>query len=378
MPVAPEQFPLLVVSASGRALAQSAVRMGSKAVVLDLFNDSDLRVLAKASQGVAGRNARFDARQMLAAAQALCPPERCGGLVYGSGFEGRTHLLAQLARGRTLFGNAPETISLVKDPTRFFAMLDSLGIAHPDVRLDAPPEIDGWLTKRSGGAGGSHVKPARRRDRAKAQRYFQKFQSGRTLSALFLADGRNVRVIGFNEQWCTDVAQCAPYCYGGAVGGIPIAPELGASMRAILEKLVRATGLVGLNGLDFIVDPRGTPHVLEINPRPTATLDLYDADFPTGLLALHLRACRGQLPRAHRLARRSRAPALVYAAQNLVVPVAMNWPRWCTDIPAGGLFIAAGAPVCSVHAEAVSSENARQLALTRRTLMSDLVHRKAA
>src|SRR4051812_40913829 len=254
MPVAPEPFPLLVVSASGRALAQSAVRMGLEAVVLDLFNDTDLRVLAKESRGVAGRNARFDARQMLAAAQALCPPERCGGLVYGSGFEGRTRLLAQLAQGRTLFGNAPQTIAQVKDPTCFFAMLDLLRIAHPDVRLDPPPEISGWLAKRSGGAGGSHVRPARRRDRAKAQRYFQRFQTGRTLSVLFLADGSNVRVLGFNEQWCADLAQCAPYCYGGAVSGIPVTPDLRASMTAMLERLVRASRLVGLNGLDFILD----------------------------------------------------------------------------------------------------------------------------
>ena len=279
MPLSPEPFPLLIVSASGRALAKSAVRMGLKAVVLDLFNDTDLRVLTAASQCVAGRNARFDARQLLAAAQALCPPGQCGGLVYGSGFEGRTRLLAQLARGRTLFGNAPQTIAQVKDPTRFFAMLDLLRIAHPDVRLDAPPETGGWLTKRSGGAGGSHVKPARRRNRAKAQRYFQKFQTGRTLSVLFLADGCNVRVIGFNEQWCADLAQCAPYCYGGAVGGIPLTPDLRASMTAVLEKLVRTTGLVGLNGLDFILDAHDVPHVLEINPRPPATIDLYDADF---------------------------------------------------------------------------------------------------
>jgi len=352
--------------------------MGLKAVVLDLFNDTDLRVLTAASQCVAGRNARFDARQLLAAAQALCPPEQCGGLVYGSGFEGRTRLLAQLARGRILFGNAPETIAQIKDPIPFFSMLDVLRIAHPDVRLDAPPETDGWLTKRSGGAGGSHVKPARRRHRAKVQRYFQRFLTGRTLSVLFLADGCNVRVIGFNEQWCADVAQCAPYCYGGAVSGIPVTPNLRTLITAILEKLVRASGLIGLNGLDFIVDPRGTPHVLEINPRPTATIDLYDADFATGLLALHLRACSGQLTQPHSLPHRPRAHAIVYAAQNIVVPVAMDWPSWCTDIPAGGLFIAAGAPVCSVHAEAISSRSARELALSRRTLMSDLVHRKAA
>jgi predicted ATP-grasp superfamily ATP-dependent carboligase len=84
------------------------------------------------------------------------------------------------------------------------------------------------------------------------------------------------------------------------------------------------------------------------------------------------------LPQPHWLPHRPRAHAIVYAAQNIVVPLAMDWPIWCTDIPVGGLFIAAGAPVCSVHAEAISSKSARELALSRRTLMSDLVQRKAA
>ena len=41
-----EKLPLLLVSASGRALAQSAARAGVPVVVLDLFNDLDARALA--------------------------------------------------------------------------------------------------------------------------------------------------------------------------------------------------------------------------------------------------------------------------------------------------------------------------------------------
>ncbi len=225
----------------------------------------------------------------------MCPPDRCSGLVYGSGFEGRTKLLAQLARGRTLFGNAPDTVAQIKDPSRFFPMLDSLGIAHPETRLEPPADVTGWLVKRSGGAGGSHVTPARPRHRARPGRYFQKLQSGRTLSVLFAADGHEARVIGINEQWTAalhsarltamaarSVAWCCPRpCKHG--------------LRHCSVELVRSTGLVGLNGLDFLFDGN-EPCVLEINPRPTATIDLYDADFDNGLLAFHLRACRGELP----------------------------------------------------------------------------------
>ncbi len=377
MPASPEQRPLLVVSASGRALARSARTGGLPVVVLDLFNDLDVRELAVASRSVVTRGGKFDARRLLAAAQLLCPPERCDGLVYGSGFEGRTGLLGKLAQGRTLFGNDPDTVTRLKDPVQFFALLDALGCAHPETRLDPPADVCGWLVKRAGGAGGSHVKPARPRHRARPARYFQKFQSGRTLSVLFAADGRDARVIGINEQWTADIASCGPYSYGGAVGGIPLEEKLQARIAALLDSLVRATGLIGLNGLDFILDDEGEMCVLEVNPRPTATIDLYDADVAGGLLALHLRACRGELP-AVLAQRHARAHAIVYASEEFFVPDRMQWPQWCTDIPVSGSLIPAGAPICSVHADAVASDQARDLVAGRREIMASRFLRKAA
>jgi len=377
MPALPDQLPLLVVSASGRALAQSAARGGQPVVVLDLFNDLDVRALAVASRGVAARAGRFDSRRLLAAAQLLCPPERCCGLVYGSGFEGRTRLLGKLARGRSLFGNSPETVAKLKDPAQFFAMIDSFGFAHPETRLDAPADASGWLVKRIGGAGGGHVKPATSRHRARSDRYFQKVRAGRTLSVLFLADGLRARVIGINEQWTAGLAQCGPYSYGGAAGGVVLPQPVLARIAVLLGRIVQAMGLVGLNGLDFMLDAGAELCVLEVNPRPTATIDLYDSDVAGGLLALHLRACRGELPDV-RPPHHSRAHAIVYATQDFRVPDGMRWPSWCTDIPEIGSHLPAGAPVCSVHADAVSSAGARDIVMTRRESMNSQFFRKAA
>jgi len=376
MQALPENLPLLLVSASGRALAQSAAHAGVKVIVLDLFNDLDARALAVASRGVAGRNGKFDSRQLLAAAQELCPPESCAGLVYGSGFEGRTRLLERLSNGRTLFGNRPDTVAALKEPARFFPLLDTLGIAHPEVRPDPPADVAGWLVKRIGGAGGSHVRLARSRHRARVHRYFQKFQRGRTLSATFVADRQCARVIGFNEQWTAGVGHRAPYCYGGAVSQPPLPRQTQRRIAGLLDDLVQASGLVGLNGLDFILADE-TPFVLEINPRPTATIDLYDADIGSGMLALHLRACCGELPEIP-VVNIARAHAIVYAAVALRVPVGIEWPEWCTDLPEGGSVIPMGAPVCSVHAAATTSAEARDLALARRSRMEESLLERAA
>src|SRR5262245_9389147 len=154
----------LLVALSGRALAVAARRAGRRAAVADLFGDTDTRASAEASLVVAGDfDAGFEAAALLAAAERLAPaasPPRCG-LVYGSGLESRPDLLAQLAEGRRLFGNAPATVARTKNPRAFFALLDRLGLPYPAISDTAPRDTAGWLMKRIGGSGGGHVEAAR-------------------------------------------------------------------------------------------------------------------------------------------------------------------------------------------------------------------------
>ena len=113
-----------------------------------------------------------------------------------------------------VFGNAPDTVRSVKDPTSFGGLCDRLGIPHPAIRLDHAPGR-GWLSKRSGGAGGSHVRPATPGRRVARGRYAQQRVPGGSVSALFLANGTTCRILGFSEQWPAPQPR-HPFRYGGA------------------------------------------------------------------------------------------------------------------------------------------------------------------
>jgi predicted ATP-grasp superfamily ATP-dependent carboligase len=352
--------PFLIAAVTGRALAASAARAGHAAVVLDYFADQDTRAVASQCRAVrAASRLRFDAHALLAAASELAPPAESAGLVYGSGFEGRTGLLARLARGRRLLGNPPSLVTLVKDPRRFFPLLDRLGIRHPEVRYAAPDNPAGWLLKRSGGAGGTHVRHAGLR-RPRAGEYLQAYQPGHAASALFLADGRRAFLVGFNRQWTSPARDGLSFLYGGAVGRVALSPELESDLRSRLDALVAATGLVGLNGLDFLLR-EGEWSALEVNPRPTATMELYDPDFPDGLFDCHVRAARGELPEGSAPAGPSRAHAIVLASADWRMPAEFRFPPWCRDLPAAGVRFSVGDPVCTVHAEADLPEQAVRL-----------------
>src|SRR5437667_5668913 len=160
--------PFLIAAVTGRALAASAARSGIPVGVLGCCADRGTRGLAcRCGSVVARQGLRFGTRALLAAAAELAPWGRCAGLVYGSGFEGRTGLLGRLARGRRLYGNEPSVVAAVKDVRRFLPLLDRLGIRYPETRFTAPPPPQArpprlapprWPGKHPGGAGGA---PAR-------------------------------------------------------------------------------------------------------------------------------------------------------------------------------------------------------------------------
>lgn len=367
----------LIVAVTGRALAASAARAGYSAIVLDYFADRDTCALATTCRAVAAaRGLRFDRRRLLEAKVAMTSASHCAGLVYGSGFEGRPDLLARLARGLRLYGNAPSVVAAVKDPGRFFGLLDRLGIRHPEVRLTSPTDPAGWLIKQPGGAGGAQVRHAGRLP-AKGPGYFQRLAPGRPLSALFLANGRRACILGFNEQWTVRARSDLPFLYGGAVGGIGLPPAIEGDVRSKLDALVSATGLVGLNGIDFLLHG-GTWSVLEVNPRPTATMELYDPDYPRGLFEWHLRACEGELPARPARPRAVRAHAIVRAASNARATAAFDLSEWCRDVPHPGTCFAPGDPVCTVHAAAADAERTLALLRRRHALVERMLREAAA
>jgi predicted ATP-grasp superfamily ATP-dependent carboligase len=294
----------------------------------------------------------LDPRRVLEQAGALAPPERCAGLVVGAGFEGRRALLSRLSAGRRLFGNDARVVRMVKDPAKLFPTFDRLGIPHPETRRTRPTATAGWLVKRAGGAGGTHVGPAGL-EAPQRGTYFQRHESGVPCSVLFLADGRRAFVVGFNRQWTRAVGEQRPFVYAGAISAPDLPDAVDREVRSCLDRLVAETGLVGLVGLDFLW--QGDRWLaLEVNPRPTATLDLHDADYPRGLFDAHLEACVGHLPdtaESGRIRRTVRAQVIMTAGAAMELPEGFEFPPWCRDIPRPGHRFAATDPVCTVMAE---------------------------
>jgi uncharacterized protein len=146
------------------------------------------------------------------------------------------------------------------------------------------------------------------------------------------------------------------------VGPIDVPAAVSRVLRNALQALVSHTGLVGCGSVDFLLDGE-RPSLLEINPRPSATMDLYDDDWPGGLFEAHLQACRGRLP-GPQIRRRTasvRAHGIVYANARLRISPEARFPTWCSDIPRPGSDLAVDAPICTVHADGADPSAALRL-----------------
>ena len=209
---------VLIAAFAGRAAALAARRAGFTPWVADLFADADTRHIAGGVRRVRGDvSTGFDEAALLEALRALTaeaaePPI---GLVYGAGFEDRPALLRKIGAHWPILGNSAETVEAVKQPLPLAQHLAVLGIAHPEIRMDAPAKADGWLAKRCGGAGGAHVARASSSVPQGAV-YYQRQVPGRSVSVLFVSSWRGVDIVGFSEQW-TARGPGQPFRFGGAV-----------------------------------------------------------------------------------------------------------------------------------------------------------------
>jgi predicted ATP-grasp superfamily ATP-dependent carboligase len=355
---------VLIVAISGRALAASARRGGYVPLVTDMFGDEDTLNVAHAHVRLNGDLASgIDEQVLIDALQTLGEGQQPVGVVYGTGFEDRTQLLQRLAEHWQLLGNGAEVVAKLKNPQLLSSMCADLDIPFPEISLTEPSTPTSWLVKRKGGAGGAHIKPASQSRNAGGEVYYQRKVSGTPVAASFLADGERAVILGFSAQWSSPTPR-QPYRYGGAVRPAQLSPCTAASLSAVVHRITAAMSLVGLNSADFLVEGERF-WLLEINPRPGATLDIFEKT-DESLFAQHMAACAGKLVPGSLYPPGAKAAEIVYAEDDIPSLPVLDWPDWTSDRPLVGSTIKAGEPLCTVHACSLAVTGARALAGKRR------------
>lgn len=360
----------LIIARSARALAASAKRAGHKVHCLDCFTDEDTKQSSVSVNQLHSQCEGFVEEELLGFTQELVSEYPDIVIVTGSGFESRPGQINQLRKLATIFSNSAEAILELKTPERFSELLLRNSIKHPSTFLTQPKMAEKYLIKKIAGIGGVHVQwPGQENQGQKcldldSDHYYQEYISGEVLSAVFLANGKQANIVGFNQQLQTSQFDDMPFLYQGAVSLNSIDRQLEAEVFRIINVITNETGLNGLCGLDFILDDAGDIYVLEVNPRPPATYELHEHG--GSLFDAHLACFETQAIDYEYMSCESlRAYAILYANHDLNIVEDSCWPDWVKDRPAAGSSISYKFPVCTVHAEANSVDEVRTLLFKR-------------
>ena len=359
----------LVVATSGRAIAEALKASGYSVAVVDGFADVDTCAASVASRKVSRTSLGLDEKEAAEAIGQLQVEYCLEGLLYDAALESTPGLLEDLGDCEVV-GNTSAVLRRCKDPQVFFPILDKNSICYPEVSFSQVREDSGsWLRKNSKSTGGRGIAPYTGQPGRDPSVYLQRKIEGLNFSMTFLADGRNIEVLGFNTLWHRACGQDRPYVYEGAVNQAELTQEQQSMALHYAVVLTREFHLVGLNSIDFILSD-DCVHVLEINPRIPATYELYETR-QGHLIRAHMDACiHAKLARMPG-ERPVRAHAVVYAPEPVQVPVGFDWPLWTADRPHPGEVIQEQEPVCSVFA---GGKNMGQVHAMIRARMQKILH----
>jgi predicted ATP-grasp superfamily ATP-dependent carboligase len=286
--------------------------------------------------------------------------------MYTGALENHPELIDEMAWIAPLWGNAGEILSEVRDPLTLAATLRSAGHHFPETRTSAVglPSDGTWLTKTYRGASGSGVRAWRGANSDiddAPERVYQQRISGEPCAAVFVACEGAATLLGISKQLINvPWLHGSEFQYAGSIAPHPLSEPCRTEIERVGATLAAAFELVGLFGVDFIVDG-DRAWVLEVNPRYTASVEVIERATGVSAIAAHAAACCGNLVTApleavHRST--CRGKAILFAdrpveidetffewalAESRLIP----WPT-LADISPVGTTIACGRPILTV------------------------------
>ncbi len=350
---------LVIVGASIRAAAFSALRAGFQPAGADLFADQDL------VSSVPVLKVTHYPGQLSSALEKWPGTD----WLYTGALENHPGLVGQMEKQGQLLGNSQAVLERLARPLDLQKVLTGAGLSCPRIVLDPPDDRQGWLCKPIHSAGGMGIHPAVTRDcpPIEGRAFYQEEVSGIPASALFLATPTGVLLLGVTRQLVgRDFTAAAPFAYCGSIGPLSLSELLLPEVIAMGSVLGDHFSLRGLFGIDLVIDEQRA-WFIEINPRFSASAEIIERTTGQSLIGLHVDACRGMSPPpGAENATGQWGKAILFARQPLVIPTAFpspfrtaeqdegGWPL-VADVPSAGSRIAGGHPVLTVFAQGQSA-----------------------
>jgi predicted ATP-grasp superfamily ATP-dependent carboligase len=353
---------IVIIGASARAAAFSALRAGWRPWCADLFADADLARRCEAT-------AISPYPDGLLEAVERAPP---GPWMYTGALENAARLVERLAARRPLCGNAAPVLTAIRNPQAVAEALGASGLcaAQCVASTKGLPQDGTWLRKPLRSAGGRGIAPwdeVAAAERCSEPVYFQKRVEGTACAAAYVAAGSRSRLLGVTEQLLGHNPRGPGFAYRGSIGPLRVPRDLWREFARIGQVLAASFELRGVFGVDAIVQGRQVA-VVEVNPRYTASMEILERAGGPSIVGMHLAACLADRlpPVASGTDGAAHGKWIVFADRSLAVgdDLTREMLRMTAggvlpavaDIPRAGTKIEAREPIVTVFARGRSRE----------------------
>jgi predicted ATP-grasp superfamily ATP-dependent carboligase len=219
--------------------------------------------------------------------------------------------------------------------------------------------------------------------------YYQQYVDGESCSAVYIAVGAQVYLLGVTKQLVGESwLHARRFHYCGSIGPLRLSDSTFEVFRRLGDALTRGCGLRGLFGVDCVLRD-GVPWPVEINPRYTASVEVLEHGLVLAALNLHRNAfdpaaAGNDFRFVNEVTSDYVGKAILFARAPIVFPHAGPWlddvyAPWranglpdYADIPHAGELIERGNPILSFFGRgATPAECERRL----RAIAADLDQR---
>lgn len=280
---------VILIGASVRALSSAARIAGLKPICVDLFRDADLAAHHPDALICPWQQYPHGFIQICAQLPAL-------PIIYTGGFENYPDVIAELNKRHVVWGNTPDVLQQVREHQHTATRREPyFSWCVPERSNTLPDDHRTWLVKSRRSSAGRNVSVAGQHTKLGAVQYFQELIPGvpMSLQAVSTHDGHHALAVMEQLIGC-EWLNAKPFWYCGNIGPLTVPSEMTHWLNKTLRYLCPpAMMMSGLFGIDYIANDAGN-WFLEINPRPTAAMELLERHCGYSYLTAHLNAYRQQ------------------------------------------------------------------------------------
>jgi predicted ATP-grasp superfamily ATP-dependent carboligase len=304
--------------------------------------------------------------------------------------ENHYSILQELTTRATLLAPAVDQIARLRDPANLQSVLTNSNWQYPRTFASnehLPDDETLWLKKPIASAAGQgiHAFDSNNLSSLEPTKIIQERISGRNISVSFLMHPARTDLLGCTEQLLGHrELQASEFQYCGSIGPLHIAPSINKKLQELGEFLQHEYSLRGLIGVDLILDDDQL-WLIEINPRYTASMELFESQFNRSMIQLHLDSFSKNPATFTRIdhAGRHYGKAVLFARETTQIPNEFQ-PIWqaalkcqqptVADLPPIGAIVQAGHPLFTIFAHSKSTAETREKLHQQATTFYDRLH----